>query len=124
MQAKNKAQEHELSKKKKTIARFSSKMVALRRIVSQDSEDDDHIDNDRATLPVIVKVESVESKPNLNDGKGFVCRECHRKFRSDYTLKNHMLLHSEPTFPCPICPIKFARQDYVKRHMKNKHKNV
>lgn len=105
-------------KKSQKIARMNSKMEALKQIISHDSEDD-YNEKDAKTSPIIVKVESMQSSVAAEPN---VCGECGIKVSSSTALKRHLLLHKEPTFPCPECSLKFARPDYVERHMRKTHK--
>lgn len=131
LQRKIKDQEDELVKKNQKIARFTSKMLAVKEIVTRlDPEDD------TPTLPVIVKVESVDSETDnktisdidetelLTPLPVIVCAECDKKFAHVRGLKQHMLLHQIPKFACPMCPLKFVRADYVQRHIHKAHKRV
>lgn len=97
-----------------------SKMVAVRQIMSLDE------DAVPEYSPIIVKVESLHpdtTMPSNGDVNSImlpvnVCSVCGQKLSSIYGLKRHMLLHVAPTVPCPICPLKYARSDYVKKHIK------
>lgn len=108
-------------------------MVAVREIISRDFEDDDNCNNNATTSPIIVKVETVDSDIDISvpvDDNDLVtpllsinvCGECDRKFTTSKGLKNHItVLHTAPSFPCPICSLKFFRTDYVRRHIKRDH---
>lgn len=123
-----KVQEDELKRKNLKVARLSSKLVAVKEIITRlDPEDD--------AMPIIVKVETVETNtdnktmldidevelltplPPVN-----VCAECEKKFANAQNLKRHMILHKKPTITCPMCPLKFVRGDYMKRHIRRDHK--
>lgn len=116
-------------------------MDAVKRIIISQESEDDHIDNVGATLPVIVKVESVEANANtinttpVNDDKSSVtliqiprrranaCTICGKQL-ANKNVKRHMALHSEPSIPCPMCTLKFVRADYVQRHLRKVHNGV
>lgn len=133
LQAEKDYQKQELSMKDQRIARLSSKMIAVRQIASQGLDDDPiTTGNTTTTVPIIVKVESVESDytdvvSENGNTTGFVtlpvnvCNECDKKFANSSNLKRHMSLHSAPTIPCPKCPLKFPRNDYMQKHFRSVH---
>ncbi len=137
LQGKNEILKRELSMKDQQIARLSSKMVAVRQIVSPDSADNAINPINTTTMPIIVKVESVESdasdtthlrSQNWDNSATVVlpvnaCYECDKKFTSASGLKRHMVLHAAPAIPCPQCPLKFARTDYIQKHFKRAHED-
>lgn len=134
LRARNEMQEYELLKCKQKIASISSKMVAVREIISRDLDDDNINNNDATASPIIVKVESVHSDYSETitepvDDNNLVtpllrintCGECDKKLGSSSRLKRHMLLHKPPSFPCSICALKFVRIDYLQRHIRKEH---
>lgn len=126
-------QDCELLKCRQKIASISSKMVAVREIISRDFDDDNVNNNnvDATTSPIIVKVESVHSETitePVNDTNMVTpllrintCGECDKKFSSSQKLKRHMVLHQPPSFPCSSCASKFVRIDYLQRHIRKVH---
>ncbi|XP_071401134.1 zinc finger protein 260-like [Centroberyx affinis] len=51
------------------------------------------------------------------------CQDCHKKFYSRFTLRDHMRLHTgEKPFACTICPQKFRIKHSLKSHMFKAHR--
>ena len=46
----------------------------------------------------------------------FECNVCKKKFKSSRSLKEHSLIHTEPTFKCDQCGARFFQRSKLKRH--------
>lgn len=58
-------------------------------------------------------------RPILNFARGaekFVCDVCGKGYANVGKLNRHKLSHSDKTFECPDCKLKFARGDAFKKH--------
>lgn len=131
MLAKSQNQEHDIALKNQKIAQLLSKMVAAGQILSQHLEDENV--NNNTSVPIIVKVESIDTDNDVATQDidtripgtrmtraANVCNVCDKKFSSGRALRSHLILH-DPSIPCPKCPMKFGRSDYLQRHLKRAH---
>ena len=65
---------------------------------------------------------SLGMKPQKNKSKDISCIVCNKKLSSNYTLKNHMLLHTgEKPFNCNHCEEAFVRKPQLVSHMSRAH---
>lgn len=54
--------------------------------------------------------------------KVYTCSTCSRSFSSAYSLKIHVLQHTQETpFRCDICAAGFKQKVSLKNHLKSKH---
>ena len=65
---------------------------------------------------------SLVMKPQKNKSKDISCIVCNKKLSSNYTLKNHMLLHTgEKPFNCDHCEVAFVRKPQLVSHLNRAH---
>ncbi|XP_058065121.1 zinc finger protein 791-like, partial [Anopheles bellator] len=50
--------------------------------------------------------------------KPLTCKVCSKTFHAAGSLRTHMLIHDKNQPQCPHCPRKFARQSYLKEHIR------
>ncbi|XP_058055120.1 zinc finger protein OZF-like [Anopheles bellator] len=50
--------------------------------------------------------------------KPFMCKVCSKTFHAANNLTIHMQIHDKDQHQCPHCPGKFARQSYLKDHIR------
>lgn len=49
------------------------------------------------------------------------CHVCSKVFRSQQKLRQHIEIHSDPTFECDICSRKFRLKKYITWHIQHAH---
>ena len=50
------------------------------------------------------------------------CGICSKRFRDNYKLKRHMVVHTkEKNYVCQLCHKSYGQPDDLKRHIKDKH---
>ncbi|KAK3588186.1 hypothetical protein CHS0354_012247 [Potamilus streckersoni] len=62
--------------------------------------------------------------PKLEPDEKPICQICGKEFIRPLTLQRHLLLHYGEEYDCPYCDRFFRRKDYLKEHVKRRHKNV
>merc|ERR1712110_1376790 len=69
-----------------------------------------------------------ENSGDILSGHGsgrFQCGICFKRFRDNYKLKRHGVVHTkEKPFPCHLCGGRFTQFDSLKGHMKAKHQDL
>lgn len=74
-------------------------------------------------FPIPVSLQDSQDKVSKNDispqtqSNLIRCDDCGKTFNKAYRLKEHILVHSSGTHPCPSCNFKFKRDYDLKRHM-------
>ncbi|XP_053407622.1 zinc finger protein 287-like isoform X10 [Mercenaria mercenaria] len=63
-----------------------------------------------------LKMEGLDSS---SQDKLFECGICGSRFKSDRSLKRHLLKHSPDVYTCEICGKSFGDKYYLQRHVKN-----
>ena len=66
----------------------------------------------------------LETHATQGTEEGCTCNICGKVLSSKYALKTHQFTHQEKSVQCKYCPYKCIREDYLKYHMKTKHKHI
>jgi len=86
------------------------------------TENVDRGNNGLAGKSMVPKATSLDKKPHKSKSNEVSCDICFKKLHSNYTLKNHMLLHTgEKPFNCGQCEETFRRKPQLVSHMNKSH---